>query len=161
MDRKHNAAYTLIEILVSLTIIGLIFGIGYVNFRDFARRQALAGTARTIKGALRLAQEQALSGKKPADVRCDSPNTLIGYYFNLVSASNYRLVAQCSGGDVITKDVTLAADITLSSSQNPITFKILGEGTNVPQATPATITLTQVGTSNTATITVTAGGEIK
>ena len=43
MDRKHNAAYTLIEILVALTIVGLIFGIGYVNFRDFARRQALAG----------------------------------------------------------------------------------------------------------------------
>ena len=158
---KPNSAYTFIEILVALTIIGLIFGIGYVSFRDFSRRQALSGAARSIKGDLRLAQEQAISGQKPADIFCDSPNTLNGYYFNRISATNYRLVATCSGGNVITKDVNIASDISISVNQNPVVFKVLAQGTNVPQATPAVITLTQAGTSNTATITITSTGEIK
>ena len=158
---KLTSAYTFIEILVALTIIGLIFGIGYVSFRDFSRRQALSGAARSIKGDLRLAQEQAISGQKPLDLFCNSPNTLSGYYFNRISANNYRLVAACSGGNVITKDVTIASDISISINQNPVVFKVLGQGTNVPQATPAVITLTQAGTSNTTTITITSTGEIK
>ncbi len=146
---------------MALTIIGLIFGIGYVSFRDFSRRQALLGTTRSIKGDLRLAQEQATSGEKPDDFRCDSPNSLSGYSFNRVSANSYSLMAQCSGGNVVSKEVNLPSDISLASNQNPIVFKVLGQGTDVPQATPAVITLTQAGTANTATITISASGEIK
>ncbi|KKT66212.1 MAG: Methylation site containing protein [Candidatus Woesebacteria bacterium GW2011_GWC2_45_9] len=160
MDRKHNAAYTLIEILVALTIVGLIFGIGYVNFRDFARRQALAGTARSVMGDSRLAQGQALAGKKPASVFCDPPNRLNGYNFRVNSTSSYQIEAACSGGNVVTKSATLPADISISTPfPNPILFKILGEGTNL--SADATIILTQTGTSNTRSITVTQGGEIK
>lgn len=158
---KLTSAYTFIEILVALTIVSLIFSIGYVSFRDFSRRQALAGVVRSIRGDLRLAQGQAISGQKPSDISCDSPSTLSGYYFDIVSANNYRLVAQCSGGNVVSKEVTIAADIFLSSNQDPIVFKVLGQGTNVPQATPAIITLTQSGTLNIATITVSSTGEIK
>lgn len=158
---KPNSAYTFIEILVALTIVGLIFGIGYVSFRDFSRRQALLGTTRNIKGDLRLAQEQAISGEKPSDFRCDSPNTLSGYYFNRVSANSYSLVARCSGGNVVSKEVNLPSDISIAANQNPIVFKVLGQGTDVPQASPAVITLTQAGTSNTATISISSTGEIK
>lgn len=154
------AAYTLIEILVALTIVGLIFGIGYVNFRDFSRRQALAGTARSVMGDLRLAQEQALAGKKPTSVLCDTPSRLNGYNFRVNSGTSYQIEAACSGGNVVTKSVTLPPDISISTpSPNPILFKILGEGTNL--SANATITLTQAGTSNTRSITVTQGGEIK
>jgi prepilin-type N-terminal cleavage/methylation domain-containing protein len=157
---KKYAGYTLIEILVSLTIVGLIFGIGYVNFRDFSRRQALAGVARSIKGDLRLAQEQALAGKKPTSAFCNSPNQLNGYNFRVISSQSYQLEANCSGGSVMTKTGTLPSDISVSTpSPNPITFKILGQGTNL--SADATLTLTQARTANSATITVTSGGEIK
>ena len=53
--------YTLIEILVGLTIIGIIFGVGFASFREFSRRQSLAGGVKTLVGDLRLAQEQAIS----------------------------------------------------------------------------------------------------
>lgn len=152
--------YTLIETLVALTIVGLIFGIGYVNFRDFARREALSGTARNVAGDLRLAQEQASAGKKPTAGACNSPNLLNGYDFRVIGASSYQLEANCSGGNVVTKTGTLPSDISMSTpSPNPITFKILGQGTNL--SADATITLTQSGTSNTKQIVVTLGGEIK
>jgi prepilin-type N-terminal cleavage/methylation domain-containing protein len=152
--------YTLIEILITLTIIGLIFGFGYVSFREFSQRQALTGIARSIKGDLRLAQELALAGKKPTGANCNTPNILNGYYFRRNSNTNYTIEANCSGGIMQVKSVNMPADITLTSlSLNPLLFKILGEGTNITGS--ATVTLTQVSTGKTRIITVTQGGEIK
>ena len=158
---KPNSAYTLIEILVALTIIGLLFSIGFVSFRDFSRRQALNGAARSLIGDLGLAQEQAISGRKPADIFCNPPNYLEGYNFRVVSAQNYVLEASCSGGNVQTKDVTVAADISLSVPvPNPILFKSVAQGTNIAAASSSVI-LTQAGTGSIRTISISAAGEIK
>lgn len=155
--------YTLIEILITLTIIGLIFTFGYVNFREFSQRQALTGVARSIKGDLRLAQEWALAGNKPATANCtpNPPNLLNGYYFRRNSSTNYIIEANCSGGTPSqVKSVDMPTDIVLTSfSVNPILFKVLGEGTNITGS--ATITLTQTSTGNTRVITISQGGEIK
>ena len=158
---KLTSAYTFIEILVALTIVGLIFGIGYVSFRDFSRRQALSGAARSIIGDLRLAQGQAISGRKPEDIFCNSPNTLNGYNFRVVSAQNYVLEAACSGGNVETKNVIILSDISMAApSPNPILFKSVAQGTNISGASTS-INLTQFGTGNVRTITISAVGEIK
>ncbi len=156
-----NKAYTLIEILVSLTIIGLLFGFGYVSFRDFSRRQATAGAAKLIQGDLRIAQTNAISGKKPDDVACNAPKTLDSYGFRVVSSSEYRIEANCEGTVVIVKDVNLTDGIIISTpSPNPLLFKILGQGTNVA-ASAWVLNITQDLTSNQTSITVTSGGEIK
>ena len=42
--------YTLIEILVTLSIVGIIFAAGYANFREYARRQAVVSGARQVQG---------------------------------------------------------------------------------------------------------------
>ncbi len=164
---KKSSGYTLVEILVALTIVGLIFGIGYVNFRDFSRRQALAGVVRKIKGDLRVAQEDATSGQKPNDPfnRCVDPTDvtkplLNGYNFSVLNAQTYVIQAACSGGTVEVKRVQISSDISISMSSPSILFKILGQGTNIG-ATPASITLTQAGTNSQAVITVSSGGEIK
>jgi len=162
---SNKKGYTLIEILVALTIIGLLFNFGYVSFRDFSRRQAVAGAAKTIQGDLRLAQENAISGQKPPDnASCKSPlNTLDSYSFTVYPPSEYRIEANCTGSAIAIpiKDVFLPFGITLSTpSPNPLKFKILGQGTNVG-ASNWILTLTQAGTGNPATVTVTSGGEIR
>jgi len=167
--KDFRNGYTLIEILAAMSIAALIFAIGYVNFRDFSRRQALAGYARNLKGDLRLAQQEALTGKKPTDAldKCVDDTdvtrpTLSGYNFRVVSTSIYTIEAVCSGGTIEIKRVVLGTDMTLGApNPNPILFKILGQGTNITTASPASITLTQTGTANVATIIVTASGEIK
>lgn len=161
----YEEGYTLIEILVALTIIGLLFGVGYVNFRDFSRREAIAGAGKLLQGDLRLAQQLALTGQKPSDSSCNDPNILSGYDFTFVSNSEYTIKADCSGGTVstVTKDVTLPSDISLSAlpSPNPILFKIIGQGTNIPSGTNVTIQLVQAQTTNTYTITIGSGGDIQ
>lgn len=160
-NEKTGAAYTIIEILVVLSVVGIVFAVGFANFRDFSRRQVLSGSLRTLKGDLRLAQEYALIGKKPEDPYCDSPNVLNGYNFLVSSSSEYTVLANCSGGTVdINKNIVLTADISISApSPNPITFKALGQGTNF--SADATITLTQLSTGDTTSVVVTQGGEIK
>lgn len=160
---KFTFGYTLIEILVALTIVGLIFGIGYVGFRDFSRRQALSGTARSIKGDLRLTQEDALSGRKPGDGLigpCAKDKTLNGYGFRVTASNKYSVEAVCTGGSFETKSITLPTGITVSTpTPNPIIFKTLGLGTNIVATT--TLDLVQTATGNTAVITISSSGEIK
>lgn len=162
---NSEKGYTLIEILVTLTIIGLLFGVGYINFRDFSRRETIAGAGKLLQGDLRLAQQMALSGQKPQDVSCNSPNLLNGYDFSVVSPSEYTIKADCSGGVVSTlaKDVNLPSDITFSPipSPNPVVFKVLGHGTNIPSGSTVSVTLIQSQTSNTFVVNVGSGGDIQ
>lgn len=158
----RESGYTLIEILVGLTIIGLLFGLGYVNFRDFSRRQSIAGAAKKIQGDLSLTQQLALSGQKPEDIKCNPPNLLGSYDFRILPPNEYVIDANCTGGIVNSKDVTVSPDITISSSGgNTISFKVLGQGTNIESGQRITLTLTQAGTNNTSSIVVEAGGNLQ
>lgn len=155
------SGYTLIEILVGITIIGLLFSLGYSNYRDYARRQALLGVARRLKADLRLAQGQALAGKKPDDLACNSPEVLNGYDFYTESNISYKIRANCSGGaPVEIKEVKISSlNVSLSSTHDSFTFKVLGQGTNLDS--DAVITLTQAGTDDTLDVTVNTNGEIE
>lgn len=155
--------YTLIEILVALTIITLLFSFGFIGYRDFSRRQALAGAAKLLQGNLRKAQQNAISGIKPAGLACDNPQTLIGYNFLvLAGGSEYQIQALCTGGTIVTDDITLSNSLTLTSlpSPNPILFRILGLGTNITNSSTS-ITLTQSLTGNTVIINIGNGGDIR
>jgi len=146
--------YTLIEVLVSLTVVGLLFGFGFVSFRDFSRRQAVASAGRMVIADLRLAQSKALSGEKPSGCT----GNLSTYNFVIVGTSSYRIDAVCPGS-VTTKTQPLPSGILISSTpQNTVSFKVLGQGMAGPGVT---ITLSQTGTTNISTITVSEGGEIK
>lgn len=163
MRKKDDRGYSLIEILVSMTIIGILFSVGYVSFRDFSRRQALAGVAKSLQGDIRLVQEQATAGKKPVDPKCTGMNLLDGYNF-LVDAplNSYSVEAKCTGGVVEIKKVVIPSDVNITNpSPNPVFFKSLGQGTNIPSGESATITLTQSATSNTTSVVITSSGEIK
>lgn len=156
---RDFSGYTLIEILIAITIIGLIFSVGYINYRQFSRKQALFSVARGVKSTLRFAQERALAGEKPSEAECLSQGSLNGYDFFVDSNVSYRIQANCTGGLVDVKTISLPQGITISSSPARFTFKVIGAGTNL--SSDATITLTQVATGNVVVITVTPGGEIK
>ena len=155
----NRSGYTLIEILVSMSIIGLIFNFGYISYRDFARRQSLLGNARNLRADLRLAQEQAMSGKKPSSVACSGEGSLVGYDFYLDSATSYVIQANCTGGLVDDKVVETSSEISLTTDTPRFTFYVIGKGTSLSE--PAIITLTQTATENTQIITISPEGEIK
>ena len=151
--------YTLIEILVVLSIMGLLFGAGYANLRGFQRRQSLSDAAKQVQGDLRYAQELALSGQKPSNVNCTGANNLNGYLFTVLSSSNsYEIRASCTGAvpPPASKSVTLPVGLSITSTLSSLLFKVLGNGTN-----NATISVSQQGNSVPVTITVSSGGQIQ
>jgi len=157
--------YTLIEILVVLTVIGILFGVGYASYRNFSRRQNLVGLAKQIEGDLRLAQQMAMSGEKPAE--CDG-YPLQGVRFGITTSSpfNYKIRTVCgpNPNDLpVIKEYYFPDGISFDFTNfqtNPVIFKVLGEGTNIPSgATDQLIIKDQFG--NTATITIDSGGSIR
>lgn len=162
IPNTSRSAYTLIEVLVGLTIIGFLFAIGFASYRDFARREALISTAKKVQGDLRLAQGFALAGEKPEDPFCTGSNLLNYYGFKVYNSNEYKIEANCTGGTVVNKDVTIQSGIQLSiPSPNPIKFKVLGQGTNIPDGQSVNLIFTQTGTTRTYTITISSGGDIK
>ncbi len=153
-----NEAFTFVELLVSITIVGILFAIGYVNFREFSRRQSVESVARKIRSDLRIAQSRALSGDKPSG--CD---ILIGYNFRVASITAYELEGVCGNGNTTTKTVDLAnVGISISSpSPNPILFKAVAQGTNIPAGQTASIVVTLTQANYAITVSVTGGGEIQ
>lgn len=149
--------YTLLEILVALSITAIVFVVGVAGFRAFSRRQALIAAARSIHGDLRLAQEQALAGKKPSGCV-----TLTGYSFT-TSSDSYEVRAVCTDGNYLIKSQEVPEGVSLSPlpAVNPIVFKVLGQGTNIPSGSDAVITILQTATNDTRTVTISWTGEVR
>jgi len=153
--------FTLVELLVVIGIVSVLFGLGFVNYRGFSRKQALVSVARQIEGDLRMAQQYALSGTKP-----DETKTLKGFRFK-VSGLTYDIVPVYENGVLGTegdsiKSEDLAGNISSISTTegiNQVMFKVLGQGTDLEN--PFSITLTQANTGDQIIITVSVGGEIK
>lgn len=157
------SGYTLIEVLVAISILSLLFLAGMASYREFSRRQALVSVVRQVKADLRLTQQYAIASKKPAGC-----TVLDGYYFRVVPSDRYRISYYCDPTATLEKEVVLPSGITISglapnlTPSNTIWFKTLGDGTNIPTVPGSTvITITQTTTSESLTVTVTSGGEIR
>lgn len=154
----EKRGFTLVEILIVIATLTLLFGIGYANFRDFQRRQQVEMAKRTVIADLRLAQESALSGKKPS--LSVSECEILNYYtFERVDTNTYQIRVNCSGSFTLVKKVDLQGIII--ESFLTIWFYPLGKGTNIDPGSYRIITLKHVNFPNISrTITVTSGGSI-
>lgn len=149
----NRVGYTLIELLVGISVIGIIFGIGFASYREFSRRQVLAQAASNLRSNLRLAQQKALAGEKPTGCT----ETLLGYTVS-VTSSSYSVYADCTTQDPPAETRNFSG-ITVTTGTGTILFKILGQGTNLGGDRAITLKQTQGGA--TAVITVTPSGEIR
>lgn len=165
-NSTRQRGYTLVEILIGMTILSFLFISGYTAYREFVRRQILTTAAEELKVNLNSARQKALGAERPGSEECY--NNFLGYSFTFNNTS-YTMKPDCDVGDPgalspLVKTVSLPASVSVSvsgtASQNKILFKALGGGTDVT-GTPAVITLTHTQSGNFKTITVTRAGVIK
>lgn len=153
-DLKISLGFTLIELMVVISITAILSALGIAGYMEFNRRQILTQASRMIRQDLRLAQSLAFNNQKPSDC-----GTLDDYTFKLVNKT-YKIFADCSNPDYSyvdspTKEVTLPEILSLNGFTQ-VKFKVLSSGvilTGGPQ-------LTIVGWGLLKTITVGEGGEI-
>lgn len=147
----HDNGFTLIEIMVSVTILLSLMGLLIAGYSRFNSSQTVTQAAATLKSNLRAVRTAAASGVKPAG--CD---TLVGYIVKFVDSTpaTYTAQAVCTVGEISeVTTYTFPKGITVTTAGD-ITFYALNQGAAADQI----ITLT--GTEKTVQIVVSASGGI-
>lgn len=174
--KRNISGYTLIELLTVISIMAILFSIGAANYREYARRRELINTALMVKGDLRLAQQYALSGKKPSvpvGNTCLTAGSLLEYYIfeRNAAGDGYDIRAKCSTDatpvtlktvDLSVKGISISTFSNTKPPQRKLFFYPRGKGVGNFNAGASTsiMTLTKSGATG-VNIEVTSGGEIK
>lgn len=163
MQKKilFKKGFSLIELLTVISIMTVLFSLGYANYRDFQRRQHLESAVRMVKADLRLAQEMALAGRKP-DI-CGTSD-LLGYSFEINESNDtYSIIADCrDGATEQVKLQTLPEGVEIESvvSDDNFRFNVLGQGTDETSEVGIGLSFPSGGVDPTGVI-ITPVGEIK
>jgi prepilin-type N-terminal cleavage/methylation domain-containing protein len=75
--RKSSSGFTLIEMMVTIIIIGVIAAISAPNFLGLLNRNRVNEAAQQVEGALKEAQRQAIRGGKQCSISIDLTNKII------------------------------------------------------------------------------------
>lgn len=112
-----SAGFSLIEIMVSTTIIALMLGGGIAAFIQFRDRQTVLGDVHEVQQYLYTAQTKARVGDTPAG--CDR---LSAYQVSRsATATELVMEAVCESGEVEVSRLTLRSTVTFPGS-SPILF---------------------------------------
>ena len=152
LSTSVSAGFSLIELIVVVSILLLITGGGIASFITFNAKQQIINGAKELQEYLRTAQTLARVGEKPAG--CDR---LTGYKTMSVAATNpkeIRVLAVCDSGDVLRDSFFLPEGTTLSSDIEVVFLGLHGGATGA-----TTIEITGE-LDETYTFEVTQGGEI-
>jgi prepilin-type N-terminal cleavage/methylation domain-containing protein len=128
----RQTGFSLIEMLVAITIMMILVGMGVAAFLTFNDRQTLVQAAKTVQGHMRAAQVKARAGDSPAG--CSG---LQAYAVRMAVNSNIlRLVAVCENGEVAYQQHELPTSVAADSAVDIQFFGLHGGVNN-----PSTVTL--------------------
>lgn len=150
--------FTLIEVIISISISLLVVGAVIVNYNGYNDTQTLKQTGLTLKNNLRFAQVKALTGEKPS-ANCTK---LSGYQVTF-AAGGYSIQATCEP-EGLTGDITAVTFPTITSTNSlqfspvpsPIIFYVVSRGTNLNTA----VSLRLAGFGKAYAIQVSPGGDM-
>lgn len=164
---NSRLGFTLIEIMIGITIMSVLFVGGFTTYREFLRRQVLSTATLELKANLAATREKAISAERPTVGECGTK--FLGYIM-IFTANSYTVRPDCDVSDpgVLSSyylTYTLASTVTISVTGTPVANQILfvplAGGTDITSANGATITLTESTSGNSQTITVYPTGAIK
>ncbi len=165
--KSQKSGYTLVELLVVVSIMGILMTAGISSYRKFSQKQILATAVRELKSNLRLASTNASVGYKGERCPCglggdgacgtvDDP-TISGWGATF-AADQYSVYGKCTTGAAFASKVTkLPESVAINPLPPTILFKVLQQGTD--RAGDVVISLKGFG--ETPSVTVTTGGEIR
>jgi type IV fimbrial biogenesis protein FimT len=75
---KYQRGYTLIELMVAITIVAILLGIGVPSFREFTRSNRITAAQNDLVTSLNLARSEALRRNRPVSVCASTDGTACG-----------------------------------------------------------------------------------
>lgn len=154
---KHG--YSLIEVLVAVTIIGILTGSSLVGYNRFQGRQGLKSAGEQLVSDLRLTQQKALSGEKAAGWCQGATDSLVGWRLIFTSDTIYDIRGVCSSAAISTfKSIVLPNSVAKSGGDSTVDFAAI----NGTTGNASFVLNRQLGTSVfQITVTTTSAGLIK
>ena len=70
MDRSRQPGFTLVELMVTLTVVGILIGSALPNMRDFIRNNRLTGGVNDMLHAIQVARSEAIKRQQGNVVVC-------------------------------------------------------------------------------------------
>jgi len=149
---KRTGAFTLIEMIAVIVIIGIIIGIGIPAMSTLTRAAGLQGGVRQVMNAAQLARQFAITHRTPTELRIKATS------FSVFTNSTYQVEKWTY------LPVGVVVQLPFPPTPLSITFKPTGSLGNVPdqfivvrEGTTNAISVSLVATnSNISTVTVNA-----
>lgn len=161
---KLNQGFTLIELVVVLSVIAILSTVGIAAFVSYSRTQTLNTAVLDLVSMLNVAKSRSMSQVKPAGVTCAK---LDGYKMTICrggcteSNQTYEFRVICQGNESNSLETkSLPKGINFDSSrETSFFFPVLTGGVDGATAIGTTITLNGYG-DQTKTITIYSDGRI-
>lgn len=123
-----SAGFTLLELLVVISMISVITGFGFASLASYSKQQVLAQAGEDIKQNINLARFSAISSVKPQLVyggqQCGTSDSLDFYKFNFcmnatcvnnTDPAAYQVVAYCGAKEIVVVEKKLPSTLSFSS----------------------------------------------
>lgn len=143
------SGFTLLELMVSMAIMGVLAGIAIPNYISYLPKARLNGAASTVMADLMAARMKAVKlGKRTKAFFIDT------HQYKICDDANGDGTVADGEGDVFLRDIQSEfSDVTFSSTNNPI-FHPRGTATNLA-------TVTFQNSSGTKSLTVNIAGTVR
>jgi len=151
-DNRSVKGFTLIEILVVFSLIGILTALGFASYSAFNGEQALSSSASDVATMLSSAKSHALTQVVPNS--CGT-NSITGYQVSISTTTQQYILSVVCGSSYALTTNKLQSQVTFGGSSTTSVFFNMSTGT---VTAPATIIVNGYG--KTKTIRVSSTGII-
>lgn len=152
---KNEKGFTLLEIILVFSLIGLLTATGMASFFSYSQNQGYTSAVSDVEDLLQFARARALSQVKPVDCGTEAVRS---YNVSFTpSGTTYQLIVVCGNS---TEHELQTKELPDKVTFDPGTTPVISFATSTGIATPAPSTVIILGYDKTKTITVNSAGII-
>src|SRR3990167_8939591 len=107
---KHRSGFTIIELVVTISVIGILLGLSYSQYANFTQRQKLITAGQTLKNILRDVESRSFNGEVDCSVcNCTDPiqESFGRWYMDL---DNRQFYGSCGANEFTRTNLGLTED---------------------------------------------------
>lgn len=155
----YNLSFTLIEILITISIILLFFGLSLSSYNQLSQEQKLKEEGQKLANILGLAKQKSFAADK-SNQNC---NDFSGYQIYFINQNQCALRLCCNSSCSLPINIqtySISSTLISPSSNSYIWFKPLGSEVKFSSGNPFTITIKNININKCITIDVSRFGLI-